>query len=228
MEGLLILVHHKLGFSLVEILVSLFVVSLVAVNIAALQKVIGDQSRDNSDHALVVELATELMSKALGKTTFSEIEAITLEGDDRKERFTISWVISSDSLPSTLRNVELKIGWLDAVGATQAFTYSKQVSLAMLLKGAAGGSGEGWHYTIPNLLGTNKVNHFEVNASYQRGAYVIYNSQLFKATSMHFVGNEQQREATPPITYGEDGGVSDGWENLGRIDNVELASLFTD
>lgn len=230
------LIHIKSGFSLVEILVSLFVVSIAAVNISGLQKVVGDQNRDNFAHTAVVELATEKFEEVMELNTIVALDA--LDDTDTPEIITVGntsfellWnIVSVTGAGNNIRTVELNIRWEDAERTEQSFTYSEQISLAMLL-GGAGGSNSEWGDTIPNLLDTNKVSFFEANMGYKRDAYVIYNSQLFHSTAVHSVGNggNNTRDLDPPITYTNGvGTVTDGWENIGRIDNPELASLFAE
>lgn len=222
------------GFSLVEILVSLFVVSLAAVNISGLQKIISDQNRDNFSHTAVVKLVTDKFEEVMiGKDLQNVVDLNSTSSThvDRGTEFTLTWNIETVSgavASSTLRDVQLTVTWPDAIGDSQTFTYSEQISLPMLSAGAGGSAGN-FPYTIPNLLDTTKVSYFENKMGYKKDAYVIYDSQLFHATSVHSVGNGQQRDIDPPVTY-DDGVavVSDGWESLGRIDNADLAELFID
>lgn len=237
--------YNHLGFSLVEILVSLFVVSITAVNISGLQKLVGDQNRDNFSHTAVVELATKKFEEVMELQTIAEVDQL----DDTNTPEVVSVGNTSFDLlwsvaPVTgggneLRAVELNITWSDAIGDEQTFTYSEQISLAMLRDAYGENTGDGFENTIDNLLKTNKVGYFEANMGYKNDAYVIYNSQLFHSTAVHSVGNGESdaRAIDPPISYaygsGQQSGdriatVSDGWENLGRIDNADLASLFTD
>ncbi|MCP4321838.1 MAG: prepilin-type N-terminal cleavage/methylation domain-containing protein [Alteromonadales bacterium] len=222
------LAKDKSGFSLVEILVSLFVVSLAAVNISGLQKLVGDQNRDNFAHTAVVALATEKFEELMQYKTIAHIDLLTgAEPTDvvvANSTFSLDWTVSTvTGAGDDIRDVKLEITWLDATDTAQTFTYSEQISLVMLQKGGSGGD---WNYIIPNLLGTNKVNYFESKVGYKKDAYVIYNSQLFHATSVHSVGNGKQRNIDAPID--SDGNISTGWENLGQINNAELADLFTD
>ncbi|PKG40632.1 type IV pilus modification PilV family protein [Psychromonas sp. Urea-02u-13] len=237
--------YNHLGFSLVEILVSLFVVSIAAVNISGLQKLVGDQNRDNFSHTAVVELATEKFAEVMELQTIAEVDK--LDDTNTPEAITIgntSFGLLWSVEPVTgggddIRTVELSITWSDAIGADQTFMYSEQISLAMLLDAYGENTGDGFENTIDNLLKTNKVGYFEANMGYKNDAYVIYNSQIFHSTAVHSVGNggDDARSIDPPIFYANGSGqqsgeristVSDGWENLGRIDNAELASLFTD
>lgn len=225
----------KAGFSLVEILVSLFVVSLAAANISGLQKVVGDQNRDNFSHSAVVGMVTERFEKVMQESDIQEV--IDLHGTtstyvNRGTEFTLAWNIETvvgAVVNSPIRDVQLSVSWPDATGETQNFVYSEQISLSMLLKGAGAGDGSDFPYVIPNLLDTTKVNYFESKMGYKQDAYVIYDSQLFHTTKVHNVGNGQQRDIAPPVTYTDGVAVvSDGWESMGRIDNADLADLFID
>jgi len=215
------------GFSLIEILVSLMIVSLVAINISSLQKIVGDQNRDNSSHSLVIDLMAKKFEEVMQMNSLQEVTDLdgsssTLMLSDRL--FTLAWNVkdvSEASNVSSLRDVELSITWSDAVGETQISTYSKHVSLTML-NGEAGD----FSYAIPNLLNTNQVSYFESKMGYKKDAYVIYDSKLFQSTAIHSVGNGHPRNIDPPIS--QEGVVASGWDNLGRIDDASLADLFID
>ena len=64
------------GFSLVEILVSLLVVSLTAVNITGLQKLIVEQNRDNVAHTEVISLANQKMNELLTYNNIASIDGL--------------------------------------------------------------------------------------------------------------------------------------------------------
>lgn len=216
------------GFSLVEILISLFVVCLVAVNISGLQKMVGDQSKDNFSHLAVIKLVTGKFAAIkqqnnmqdiidLNNTTSTHIEHDTL--------FLVKWniaMVSGASTTSPIRDVQVTITWPDARGEIQTFIYSELVSLMMLLRGAGDGE-EYFSYQIPNLLEANNIDYFNPKMSYEIDAYVIYNSQLFKATTAHSTSAEGTE-----FPINNEGAVSDGWENLGQVDNSELSLLFVD
>tara|TARA_R110001583_G_scaffold42735_2_gene135864 strand:+ start:11644 stop:12303 length:660 start_codon:yes stop_codon:yes gene_type:complete len=216
------------GFSLIEILVSLFIVCLVAVNIAGLQKLVGDQGRDNFSHLAVIKLVTKKFEEA--KQSMNMQDIINLNGTtstytEHDTSFLLAWhvgVVSSASMTSPIREVQLTINWPDAKGEEQTFIYSELISLMMLLKGAGGEDSQGFAYQIPNLLNANNINYFNSKMDYNIDAYVIYNSQLFQATEAHSSHHEEL--VTPVNTQGV---VADGWQNLGQIDNPALASLFS-
>ena len=222
----------SVGFSLVEVLVALFIVCITAVNISGLQKMIGDQNRDNSAHAAVISLVSEKMEALMQYQQLQDVldlnatsSTFSLRGTD----FDLKWKIelvpgASSTSPSLL--VSITAIWLNTTGDFQTYTYSEQLSFAMLLAGGGGGSGETFPTTVANLLGTDKVAYFEPKMGYKMDAYVIYDSQLLQATKVHSVGNGQLRDIEPPIN--KQGVVAEGWNKLGRIDNSALASLFTD
>jgi Tfp pilus assembly protein PilV len=223
--------NNILGFSLVEILVSLFIVSLAAANISGLQKMVGDQIRDNFSHTTIIELVTEKFEEIMQLDNMQDIvdlNGTTSTYTSRGTQFTLLWrvgLVSGASVSSPIREIEVAISWPDATGAAQTFRYSEQITLAMLLKGGGQVVESDFLTMSPNLLETNNVNYFEPKIGYKKDAYVIYDSQLFLATSVHSVGNGQQREVALPMN--SEGTVSNGWERLGRVDNAELASLFT-
>lgn len=220
------------GFSLVEILVSLFVVCLVAVNISGLQKMIGDQNRDNFSRVAVIELVTEKLEQVMQAVDIKDVLALhgtTSRHTERGTVFSLTWnvgTVSGALALSPTREIAIKVTWADSTGAIQTFTYSELISLVMLLEGPGGSGGKDFSYLIPNLLSTTKVNYFEPKMDYKENSYVMYNSHLFHATSFHSIGNEQKIKRQPPINT--DGVVASGWEKIGRIDNPDLAKLFTD
>jgi prepilin-type N-terminal cleavage/methylation domain-containing protein len=217
------------GFSLVEILVSLFIVSITAVNISGLQKVVGQQTRDNFTHALVVQFVSEKFEELLQYDQLHNLLALSgTEESFQSEgtEFYFKWAIASlEGAPSSspIRTASLTITWLDSYAMTQTYTRSKHISLALLSEEALG---RPFEHTVPNLLETDKVDYFEAKMGYKIGAYVIYDSQLFQATEVHDVGNGAVRNLLPPIS--KDGVVAGGWDKLGRVDNKELARLFID
>lgn len=223
--------YTALGFSLVEVLVALFVISLTAVNISALQKIVADQTRNNTSYVTVLSLAKDRIEEV--KQIDDMQKMIDLNGTTstltkKGVLFTLTWnieMLTGASLTSPIRDVAVKIVWSDAKGRKQIFSYSEQVSLQFLLKGA-GGSEKIFPYVVPNLLNTNQVNYFESNMDYKKEAYVIYDSQLFQATKDHSLGNVQQDDILAPIN--KDGSIASGWDNFGRIDNTDLAALFID
>ncbi|GLS90940.1 hypothetical protein GCM10007916_20070 [Psychromonas marina] len=219
------------GFSLIEVLVALFIVSITAVNISGLQKLIGDQNRDNFSHAVVVDLVSKEMEALMQYQRLQDVlnlnghsSTFSIRGND----FDLKWKIAQvpdTSATSPIRLVSITASWLSATGNYQTYTYSEQVSFTMLLTGA-GGSGDVFPTTVPNLLGTEKVAHFEPKMGYKIDAYVIYDSHLYQATEIHDLGNGLQRDIAPPIN--KQGVVAEGWDKLGRIDDPTLANLFID
>ena len=218
----------KSGFSLVEILVSLLVVSLAAVNISGLQKMVGEQSRDNFTHSAVLALATEKMEEVLKNETVADIDALHNSEESITlgyTTFNLDWAVTA--LSSTLnagadiRDVALQVSWNDAQGDLKSVTYSEQVNLALPLHNWLAGSVT----SVDTVIGKYDVLYFEPKMGYKRDAYVIYNDQLLQSTAVHQLGNgDTIRDVIPPITT--DGTVTDGWTNLGPVDNPALLELF--
>lgn len=216
---------------MVEVLVALFIVSITAVNIAGLQKIIGDQNRDNSSHVAVINLVSEKM-EALQYQQLQDV----LDLNGRSEIFNttgtdlaLKWQIESvpnTSTASAIRLVSITASWLSATGEPQTYTYSEQLSFTILSAEDGDADSERFPVTVVNLLATNKIDYFEMKMGYNLDAYVIYNSQLFQATQAHGIADGQVGTIPPPIN--KQGVVADGWDKLGRIDDPELANLFID
>lgn len=213
------------GFSLVEILVSLFVVSIAAVNISGLQKMVGDQNRDNFIYSTVLKLATEKMEEVLQYEEVAKLEALPnlapLKITEKLTDFILNWhVAAPDSVyaaGANVRDVKLQIDWNDSKGKPRVFTYKEQVNLALLLN-PNGGAAAAEAAIVESFLETNEVIYFEAKMGYKKGAFVIYNSELFEATAVHQVGNGHPRDVDNPVA------VADGWKSYGSIDNPELAN----
>lgn len=63
------------GFSLVEILVGLFIVSITSVSVYGLQKIVIEQNRDNVAYKASIELATEKMANVLKLDLIDDVDA---------------------------------------------------------------------------------------------------------------------------------------------------------
>lgn len=216
-----------LGFSLVEILVSLFIVSLVAVNIAGLQKMVGDQSRDNFCHLAVIKLVTRKFAEIKQRNNMQDIidlNGTTSNHTEHDTLFLLKWdiaMVSGASMTAPIREVQATITWPDARGEIQTFIYSELISLMMLLHGAGGVEGGHFYHQVPNILETNNIDYFDSKMGYKIDAYVIYNSQLFKATTVHLASSSGVE-----FPINNQGLLAEGWENLGQVDSSELLPLF--
>ena len=225
------MMDHRIyvGFSLVEILVSLFVVSLAAVNITGLQKLVGEQNRDNFSHIFVIELVSDKFEEVMQYNELQDV--INLNGSSSSFRskgtnFDFKWVVKMvEGAPtsSSVREVSMIVTWSNATGDLQVFTHQQQISFAMLSKE---GADSGFPYTVANLLGTNKVKYFEPKIGYKKDAYVIYDSQLFQAIDTHSIANIEPLYIEAPID--STGKISAGWLKVGPIDDEDLAHLFID
>ncbi|MFT6927095.1 MAG: hypothetical protein ACJAZP_002724 [Psychromonas sp.] len=213
------------GFSLAEILVSLFVVSLTAVNITGLQKLIVEQNRDNVAHTEVIALANQKINELL---TYNNITAIDGLADislatetPGMTSFNLAWGVTAVDLGAAagenIRNVKLQIDWDDSKGDKRSYDYTEQINLALLLSPSGNDPTSMEAAIVESFLETNDVIYFEPKMGYKKGAFVIYNSELFQATEIFSAGNGHPRDVDNPET------VSDGWTSYGLIDNPELA-----
>ena len=225
----------KTGFSLVEILLALLVVSMASINIVVLQQTVSAQNRDNFIHHAALKLATKKMEEVLQYELVADITAlddsqeIVIQGQPQTE-FTLEWNVaipdSHYDAGADMRDVQLQVTWQDSQQAEQTFTYSEQVNLAQLLNFDSSVSEEA--AIVESFIESNDVIYFEPKMGYKKGAFVIYNSELFEATGPHSVGNGHPRDNDNPTI------VSEGWKSYGLIDNPALAenedlqTLFAD
>ncbi|MCG6200167.1 type IV pilus modification PilV family protein [Psychromonas antarctica] len=220
------------GFSLVEILVSLFVVSLAAVNVSGLQKMVIDQNRNNVAHSAVIELAISKMEALLKSVDIDTVDALNAKSESdilglQQTQFTSVWKVSADlgsEVGEGIREVQLKITWRDAKGEKQTFTYSELVHLnTQLIEGELSYPVD----IIISLLESNDIIYFEPKIDYKKGAFVIYNSELYEATAFHSIGKGRPHDVIDP-------NANSGWKNYGPINNpalatnVNLTTLFAD
>jgi len=209
---------HK-GFSLIEILVSLFVVSLTAVNITGLQKLIVEQNRDNMAHTEVITLANQKMNELLTYDNITQIDGLAgvslAPETPGMTSFDLTWGVTSldlaDAAGADLRNIKLQIDWEDSKGDKRSYIYSEQVNLALLLNPYND------EPTVESLLKSNDIIYFEPKMGYKADAFVIYNSELFQTTTVFSAGNGYPRDVDNPET------ISYGWKSYGLIDDPELA-----
>lgn len=222
---------NKEGFSLIEVLVSLVVISLTALNLAVIQKKVSDQQRDNITHSYVISLATEKMEEVLSMTSVADLIAKDSTAETGfvvgHTSFNILWRVDTYSSPINvgidLKEVAMDISWIDATGNTQYFTYSRYVNLALILSGASGDKNSNQSAAIiASELATTEVLYFEPHTGYKEGAFVIHNSYLYEATSDHSGGNGYPRIITDSSSGNQT--TSDGWLSYGRIDNPDLVN----
>lgn len=214
---------ETVGFSLIEILVSLFVVSFTAVNISGLQILLNEQNRENTIHSLVQQIATEKIEAVLQYKSVNELDSLAGLGSLTVNRqftsFTLNWNVSlppaNFGAPTSVRKVALNIRWLDSKGLEQQYSYAQYVNLVQLhslnisladIEAAI----------IESFLASNEVIYFEDKMAYKQGAFVIYNSELFEATSSHRVGKG------PPRDKHNVNEINAGWISHGLINNPSL------
>lgn len=227
------------GFSLIEILVALFVVSLTAVNITGLQKLVADEQRDNLSRSLILSMATEKMEGVLSMEEVDDLDAIN-EGELPEvvqighTTAEISWAVSDVSAiynaNGDFREVTMDISWLDAKEDKKTFSYSELVNLDLLLAGASSDEiVDPLADIVVSTLNTNDVIYFEPKMGYKNGSFVIHDSYLYQATQVHDVGNGSIRELDAPAAPKDENGndiigENNGWYSYGPIDNEELAN----
>lgn len=213
------------GYSLVEILVSLLIVSVTAVNISGLQNMIAGQNRDNFIHSHALKLATEKMEELLQFQLLSELEKLPslspIIVTEQRTNFILDWRVQKpDSLygaSENVRDVTLQISWQDSKDEKQIFACNEKINLAQLLNSNEEvASSEA--AIVESFLNSNEIIYFEPKMSYAQGAFVIYNSELFQATSVHLAADSY------PINNEDFSEPTNGWESYGLIDNPDIVS----
>ncbi|MFT4837032.1 MAG: type II secretory pathway pseudopilin PulG [Psychromonas sp.] len=201
MEGFLMFKNTaQNGFLLVEILVSLLIISLTAVNITGLQKLIVEQNRNNVAHTEVIALANQKVNQLLSYDNVARLDAlvgINLPTETPGlTTFNLEWAVSSDLAESaSMRTVTLQIKWEDSKGDELVYTYSEKINVTPS------------RAIIESVLETNDVIYFNPKKRYKNKDFVIYNSELFEA--------KRNVSATPETTSGD-------WESYGLINNKDL------
>ncbi|ABM04815.1 type IV pilin [Psychromonas ingrahamii 37] len=194
------------GFLLVEILVSLLIVSLTAVNITGLQKLIVEQNRDNVAHTEVIALANQKMNELLSYNNATSLDALVdITETPGLTTFNLEWTVISDSASDpdesvNIRTVTLNIKWDNSKGSEQTYTYSEKINLTPS------------RANIESVFETNNFSYFNPKKTYNNKDFVIYNSELFQFSA----GNSHPRDVNNPET------VSDGWTSYGLINNKDL------
>ena len=246
------------GFSLVEILVSLFIVSMAAASVYGLQKTVIDQNRDNVAYKASIDLATEEMANVLKLENIDdalddegnvdhnnvidavcdlndETKVVTKEATQGATQFNLKWVVSrlddasgtncrsnvdfEDQAGKALFKVDLTINWKGVNDEAREYVYSEQINPFLSLLGAEDTDLGGVADIIASLLKTDEIIYFEPKMGYKKGAFVIYNSELFEATSVHSVGNGHPRKVDDPVT------ISAGWKSYGLINDKNLENM---
>lgn len=113
--------HANKGFSMIEILVSLFLLSFVAVNITGLQKQLWQQQRTNIHHVILLNIATEKMEWLLSLKNTQTILALNQQSqtvqDETLGEINLHWQVTNSLLSGVenedLKLVTLQLSWLE-------------------------------------------------------------------------------------------------------------------
>ena len=217
------------GFSLLEILVSLFIISFTVANIIGLQQMISGQNRDHFIYSAVLRIAIAKMETVLQYPLVADIEALdgvkeTVTTTQPKTQLTLHWDISKPKATynagEKLRNVGLQIDWQDSKKQWQTFIYNQQINLSRLLN-TNSDIKEEVAAIVESPFDHTDVIYFEAKMDYKKGDFVIYNSELFEALA------DQSSENGPPRDYTFPTIVNDGWKSYGLIDSSVLTDNAT-
>lgn len=160
-----------------------------------------------------------------GMTTFGLVWAVSRL--DVAVRSNCNTFVFENHAGDTLFEVEIAITWKSSTGQVRTYNYIEQINPFLILSGASGSDPKGVADIVVSLLNSNNVIYFEPKMGYKKGAFVIYNSQLFQATKPYKVGNGQPRDVDTPQADGT-------WQSFGLIndpallENIQLVTLLED
>lgn len=227
--------HAKVkGFTFIEVLVSLIVVSLTAISISGLQIKVAEQQGNNIAHASAISMATAKIEQIISIIDPDDLIALNETSETNIQiantTFTILWnindVVGEYNGGDDFKQVKMNISWINNQGDLQHFTHLQQINLGSLLSSVD----KLFPIIIATELSPDEIIYFDPKVEYQEGAFVIYDSALYQATSHYSIDNEPPLAVIDPNT-----GLfisSGGWQSYGPIDdtnlinNSNLASLF--
>ena len=222
------------GFTFIEILMSLIVVSLTAVSISGLQIKVAEQQGNNIAHASAISMATAKVEQMISLLDPDDLIALHNSSEANVQvantEFFILWnisnVASEYNAGDDFKQIKMDISWVNNEGNVQYYKHLQQINLGSLLSSA--------DTLFPTIVTTNissdQIIYFDPNIEYKEGAFTIYDSYLYQATSDYSIGSD-----APQSTIDPDTGLfisRNGWQSYGQIDdanllnNSNLASLF--
>ncbi|MDN2663342.1 hypothetical protein [Psychromonas sp. 14N.309.X.WAT.B.A12] len=210
------------GFTFVEILVSLIIVSLTALNMSGLQIKISQQQNNNIAHASAISLATSKLEALLSANTPNDILALhnKIETDIQLSNtiFSIEWEITNVSSDFNANNqfkeINLHISWSNYLGEVQRVVYTQQINLMTVISEQFEQQVEALFPTIVTpSVAISEMLYFDPNKEYQAGDFVIYNSHVYKANGLY------SNNSKPPINSTD---AKIGWDSYGQIDQLNL------
>jgi len=219
------------GFSLIEILIALIVVSLTALNITGLQKKVTEQQRDNIARTAMMSLVAGKMEQVLSLVDINQLsdlhEVSETNIDIANTKFSISWVVADVDAGfahgGDFKQVLLDVSWLNAQGEVENFTHAQQVNLTLLISETNNTSSTNpYAQTIASSIAVNEFIYFQPKFEYQQGAFVIHDSYLYQASADYAVDLQHPHLITDPDTGSTS--ASEGWIGFGMIDDPTLAS----
>ena len=222
------------GFTFIEILMSLIVVSLTAVSISGLQIKVAEQQGNNIAHASAISMATAKVEQMISLLDPDDLIALHNSSEANVQvantEFSILWnisnVASEYNAGDDFKQIKMDISWVNNEGNVQYYKHLQQINLGSLLSSA--------DTLFPTIVTTNissdQIIYFDPNIEYKEGAFTIYDSYLYQATS-NFLANGEAPYITS--TTNENQAIANaGWTSHGQIDDPELknnshlASLF--
>ena len=212
------------GFTFIEILVSLIIVSLAAVNISGLQIKVAEQQGNNMAHASAISMATAKVEEMISLLEPGQLIALDNTSEVNVQvantAFSILWSVSNVSSEydtgDDFKQINMDVSWVDNQGKLQHFIHSQQVNLGSFLLNAD----KVFPMVITTDLLPDEIIYFNPNREYEAGTFVIYDSYLYQATSNYSIAN-----GAPQTVIDADTGLAvenEGWQSYGQIDNTNL------
>ena len=210
------------GFTFVEILVSLIIVSLTALNMSGLQIKISQQQNNNIAHASAISLATSKLESLLSINTPNDILALhnQVETDIQlaNTTFSIEWKINNVdndfNANNQFKEINLHVSWSNNLGEVQRVVYTQQVNLMTVMSAQFEQQVEA---LFPSILipsvAINEMLYFDPNKKYQAGDFIIYNSHVYQ------VNGHYSHNSIPPVNSTD---AKIGWDSYGQIDQLDL------
>lgn len=126
-----------LGFSLIEVVIAMLLITLATFGLARLQLEIEQRSEFARDSQVALQLmesklvwlATRGAQTALSSLAVADFELDVVTGSDVSDsRYTLSWQVDSALLDGSLKPIEIHAQWLDRHGQTQSITLRTMLS----------------------------------------------------------------------------------------------------
>ncbi|WP_181817770.1 type IV pilus modification PilV family protein [Psychromonas sp. B3M02] len=214
------------GFTFVEILVSLIVISLTALNMSGLQIKIAQQQNKNIAHAQAISLASTKLEGLLKINDVDDLLALHQQVETditlASSVFSIEWEIKSVAddfnANNQFKEINLHVSWSNSLGEVEGVVYSQQINMASILSEQFEQQvKKGFSNIVAPSTTLNEILYFDPNKTYQVGDFVIYNSHLYQTNGLY-------SQLSTPLISGSDNSELEvvGWDSHEQVDQLNL------